>query len=250
MSAVLNLNAGKPENYFVLDIETGNAPAEAVQAAVEKWKAPGNIKDIDKIAARKLEAAAKIGDKAALLDASPILCIALKSETSAIVLNGMDGTVPEIPGVNVWPCLNERGMLIALRAWLDDKAGPETQIIGHNIRAFDLPKIRNAFVRHKLRLPQILAPQIQDGDRTANVIDTASLFKAFSMEHRDYFCTGLDTVATTLGIERPKTVVSGADVPKMHEAGQVAEILTYCAIDTICTERAYLLMTGQAGDLQ
>jgi len=77
----------------VLDLETGDAPAEAVAARSRILEGTGNVKDEAKIAARRQEAAAKISERAALLDASPILCVALQADQSRrIVLNAW--TIP------------------------------------------------------------------------------------------------------------------------------------------------------------
>jgi hypothetical protein len=242
---VLALTA--PAAWLCLDLETGDAPEEAVSTALEGWKPPSNLKDPEKIEARRLEAMGRIREKAALLDASPILCVAVKTETAALIFDGMT-TTASVPGWEEMPCGSERALLLALRSWLDRSTTPETVIIGHNVRNFDLPKLRQAFIRHGLRLPEILKPRLRDEER-AEVIDTASLIKAFSMEHRDDFCPSLEAVAATLGIPRPKGVISGADVPRLHRAGEYAAILTYCAVDCACTARAYQLMTSSAPDL-
>jgi hypothetical protein len=235
-------------SFIVLDLETGDAPAEAVAAALDGWKAPANIKDPEKIEARRQEAAAKFAERAALLDASPVLCVALQSDHSRVVLNGMDASAPPIESWPVIPCGDERGLLLALRAWLDAGTSPATTVVGHNLRAFDLPKLRHAFVRHGLKLPAILRPKLRD-EEAAETVDTASLFKAFSMEHRDDFCPSLETVAASFGIPRPKTYMSGADCPRLFREGQIATVLTYCAVDVATTTRAYQLMAASAPDL-
>ncbi len=233
--------------FAVLDLETGDAPAQAIAAAMEAWKAPGNWKP-DTVAAKRREAAEKIIEKAALLDASPILCVAIQTDRTRLILNGMDASAPEIDGWPVMPCGDERGLLLALRTWLDANTTAETTVVGHNIRAFDLPKLRHAYVRHSLRLPEILKPRLRDENK-AETVDTASLFKAFSMEHRDDFCPSLDTVAASFGIPRPKQHMSGAECPRLFQEGQIATVLTYCAVDVATTTRAYQLMTANAPDL-
>ena len=237
-----------PCSFIVLDLETGDAPPEAVAAALDGWKAPANIKDPEKIEARRQEAAGKIAEKAALLDASPILCVALQADYSRVVLNGMDASAPPLDGWPVVPCGDERGLLLALRAWLDAHTTESTVIVGHNLRAFDLPKLRGAYVRQGLKLPQILRPRLKDEER-AETVDTASLFKAFSMEHRDDFCPALETVAASFGIPRPKTYMTGADCPRLYREGQIQTVLTYCCVDVATTARAYQLMTATAPDL-
>lgn len=241
----LGLALNIPSRWLVLDIETGDANEESILSALGAWKPPSNIKDPDKVEARRLEAMEKIRERAALLDASPILCIAVQTDRTAIVVNGMDKAQHQICGWRYLAAGNERDMLIAIGSWLDLNTDQDTVIVGHNIRNFDLPKLRNAYLRHRLRLPSILVPRIIDGDQVSSVVDTASLFKAFSMEHRDDFCPSLETMAASMGITRPKGVISGADVPRLHREGRYAEICTYCCIDTACTASAYLLMSGQ-----
>lgn len=247
---VLNLVAlPAPARWLVLDLETGNAPEPAIQAAIAAWKPPANIKDGDKIEARREEAAAKIRDKAALLDASPILCVALVTEAATWLVNGMDASAPAVEGWEVIGSGDERGLLLDLRDWLDRHTDTATVIGGHNVRGFDLPKLRAAYLRHRLRLPALLQPRL-GSEPAPEVVDTMSLFKAFSMEHRDDYMISLDTVADGLGIVHPKGVICGADVPRLHQAGEYAAILTYCAIDAATTAVAFQLMTGIGGGLQ
>ena len=134
----------KTAEWIVLDLETGDASPEAVARKMQDWQPPSNVKDPEKIAARRKEAAEKAIEKAALLDESPILCIGMQTDGARFLLNGMDGSAPEIDGWPVMPCTDERGLLVALRAVLDQIGTPETAIVGHNVRAFDLPKLRHA----------------------------------------------------------------------------------------------------------
>ena len=90
-----------PAQYVVIDLETGDAPPDAIAAAIAAWKAPSNWKP-ETVEAKRVEAAEKIIEKSALLDASPILCLALKTDRMSVILNGMDASSPEIPG---WWCL-------------------------------------------------------------------------------------------------------------------------------------------------
>lgn len=234
--------------FVVIDLETGDAPADAIAAVIARWKPPSNWKP-ETIETKRKEFAESVIKKAALLDASPILCVALQTDRARLILNGMAESAPTIDGWPVVPCVNEKGLLITLRAWLDASTTPETLIVGHNIRNFDLPKLRHAYVRHGLRLPAILKPRIRD-EATAETVDTATLFKAFSMEHRDDFCASLDTIAASFGIPRPKQHMSGADCPRLFQEGQIATVLTYCAVDVATTTRAYQLMTSTAPDIE
>lgn len=236
-----------PASFVVLDLETGDAPQEAIDAAVAAWKAPSNWKPGTAETKRK-EAAEKIAEKAALLDASPILCVAIQTDREKAIFNGMNDEAPEIDGWKVIGCGSESGMLRALRAWMDAGTTPETVIVGHNARAFDMPKLRNAYVRHSMRLPELLKPRLRDEEK-AELVDTSTLFKAFSMEHRDDFCPSLEVVAASFGIPRPKQHMNGADCPRLFKDGRFVEVLTYCAVDVATTARAYQIMTSTAPSL-
>lgn len=238
----------QPVTWMCIDLETGDAPESAVQAAIDAWKAPSTWKP-ETVESKRKEAAKGIREKAALLDASPILCVAMQTDNSRTVWNGMDEeSYRAIDGWHCIGCGDEKRMLTGFREWLDRHTTPVTTIVGHNIKEFDLPKLRHAYIRHGMKLPEILRPRLRDEER-AEVVDTAHLFKAFSMEHRDDFCPSLDIVATGLGIPRPKEVISGADVPVLHRSGEYMAILTYCCIDATCTARAWQLMTSTAPNL-
>ena len=148
---------------------------------------------------------------------------------------------------------NEREMLIAFRSWANNNINVETVITGHNLTAFDLPKISNAFIRHRLKLPLFLLPSLRDGTKN-EIVDTMKLAKTYTMEHRDDFAISLDTLAGILNIERPQQAMSGAEVPAAevpaaHERGEFAPILIYCCIDTETTAQAAQLMLGIANNL-
>lgn len=231
-----------PPVWLVLDCETGDAPAEATAAALEAWKPPKNWKPAT-AEAKKGEIAEKINGKAALLDASPILCIALKTDRVAVILNGMSTEGFEVPGWLVLPCCDEKGLLLALRTILDQTVAADTVIVGHNVYGFDAGKLRNAFLRHRLRLPVALA------DFDQPMFDTMRQVRHYSMELADERFVSLDTVARVLGIPQPKQVINGQDCPRLHKEGQYAAICTYCCIDVETTTRAYLLMSGQSTEL-
>ena len=235
-------------NYLVIDIETCDAPIEEIEKQLDNWEPPANYKDPDKIESKRREAMDKIMERGALLDASPIICIAVKTDKRQIVFSAMGESEP-ILGWELYLHSNEADMLTDFRSLLNRITDISTTVVGHNVRGFDLPKLRNAYIRHRLQLPTLLsvAQRVED---SSQVVDTAQLFKAFSMQHRNDFCPSLSDMADSLGLVQPKTIISGADVPVMHRDGNFQEILTYCAIDTTVTEQAYLLMTGQSVELK
>lgn len=237
------ITTGQTARFLALDIETGNAPIESVEAAIENLTAPKNIKDPEKIAAKMAEMAQKRAERAALLDDSPILCIACRTDTRGFLFDGMNAPPFEVANWELITSENEREMLIAFRTWADGAITPETTVAGHNLISFDLPKIRNAYIRHRLHLPMFLLPALRN-DPTVEIVDTMKLGKAYTMQHRDNLFISLDTLADILKIERPKQAMSGADVPAAYERGEFAPILIYCAIDTETTAQAAQLMLG------
>lgn len=232
----------EPAHYIVVDCETGFAPQSAIDEAMEGWKPPKNWKE-STVESKRKEIAEQAVEKSSLLDAAPILCLALKTDRIAILLNGMSAENFEVPGWLVMPCGDERGLLMALRTLLDSIIAPETVIVGHNIYSFDAGKIRNGFLRHRLRLPVALAEPDQP------MFDTMRQIRHFSAECADERYVKLDAVARVLGIPQPKQVINGQDCPKLHKEGQYAAICTYCCIDVETTARAYLLMSGQSSEL-
>ena len=235
-----------PAKFVALDIETGNAPEDAVENAIDHWKAPKNWKP-ETVENKRAEMAEKKRDKAALLDASPILCIACRTDNNSTIFHSMGETDLKI-NWTVSDHENEQEMLIKFRTWADSIITTDTVIAGHNLTAFDLPKIRNAFIRHRLKLPMFLLPQLR-GEVGNDIIDTMKLAKAYTMEHRDTLMISLDTLADILNIERPKQAMSGAEVPAAHERGEFAPILIYCCIDKETTAQAAQLMLGIANNL-
>lgn len=228
--------------WIVLDIETSDAPDTAVEAAIAAWKAPSNWKP-ETVEKNRAEAAEKIRAKAALLDASPIACVAMQSDLASVVFSSMGaGSDIQIPGWAVAQFADEATMLTALRLWLDGCSDESTILAGHNVRGFDLPKLRNGYVRHRLVLPRCLRPRL-DGPGQ-NVVDTMRLFTSFSMEHRDAPFISLDVVCLSLGIGRPKDVIDGSMVPQLVREGRAAEVCTYCAVDVAATAEAFRLMTS------
>lgn len=239
----------QPSDYVVIDIETGNPGADVIDAAAKKWRPPANIKDPEKIAARRNEAREKIADRGALLDGAPVLCVAVKTPSMGIVFDAMSPEAPEIG--SGWLCFSagdEKSMLLSLREYLDKISNETTIFVGHSIRGFDAPKLRQRYLTYNLALPQILRPAVGDRIRP-EMVDTMALGKSFSIEYRDGFGPSLNNLCAAIGVELPKQVITGADVPKMAERGEYEPIITYCAVDCSATERCFLLMTSTAADL-
>jgi hypothetical protein len=222
---------------LALDIETACADEASIQAAIEQWRPPGNLKDEKKIAARRAEAGVKIREDAALLDSSPIVSIAAKTETQAIVFNGMDLEPYPIEGWTVLPCGDEKMMLWAFSQWMQIVCNENTILVGHSLLRFDLPRLRGRTVWYRLPLPISLDPG-------QPIYDTMKAFRFFSAELYDQIYISLDTVCARLGLPRKASLLNGADIPRLYSEGRFAEICTYNCLDCALVEAAYLLMSG------
>ncbi len=241
-------------SYCVLDIETGHASQDVIDAAVGRWKPAPNVTKPETIEAQRKKAAVKIAEKSALLDGSPIICVVAAMPYRATLFNGADGKDYQIPGAGfaeMMACADsginlERNMLIALRHWAAAVLSAETILVGHNLIGFDLPRLRAAYLRHRLLMPQFLNPIRAEGPQP--VFDTMREFpRYFTADRHGEKFISLAEVADRLGIPQAKEIVSGADVPDLHAAGKIKEILTYCLVDVLATRAIYLLLSGQDG---
>lgn len=234
-------------NWICLDIETANAPEGAIIEAMAAWRPPGNCTKADTIEQKRQEAEARYREKAALLDASPVICLAMQLSDGPSILFHSFRKQYSVPGWLECASPDERTMLLVIREYLNAQGG-DPSAVGHNIRGFDLPKLRQAFIRHRLRLPKLFRIRADD-EPPLKTADTMHMIRFFSMELRDEKFISLDQVAMVLGIEQPKKLVSGSMVPSLYRDERYQEILTYCAIDAATTARAFALMTNQAPDL-
>lgn len=233
-----------------LDIETGHADAKTIEEEVSRWTPPPNVKDPFKVEERRKEAADKIKEKSALLDAAPIACISARTDKVGVVFNGMDKKSYTVNHSKVISAGSEKKMLIDFRDWLDLIADEKTILIGFNIFGFDLPRIRAAFMRHRLKLPQVLTPRVLDDDKQP-IIDVMRMFlKGFTADKAGDYCMSLQEVERRLGLPEYKDKISGAEVPDLIVKGEIKKVLTYCAVDTMSTLRAYMLMSSTASDMQ
>ena len=282
----LQMHALNKAAYVVADIETANPAEEILNQMIDsaelpeipdreklitqrqnEWQAPSTWKDEQKIEAKRQTDFEKIAEavdaeidaiidkrssieantrnKAALSDFAPIICIGVKTDQITLVFNGMDMEAYAIDGIDqVVSCGTERDILGAFRAWLDASTTEVTMLANHNLFGFDLPKLRNAYVRHRLYLPKILQPFTDQP-----MHDTMRMIGSYSRGHNGQKFVSLDKTCIALGVERPKQVISGAEVPGLFEFGSYEEIITYSAIDAIATAQCFELMTGIANDL-
>lgn len=231
----------QPTPWVVLDIETADAPEEAIEAALQAWSAPSNWKE-ETVVRKREEAAERIREKSALLDAAPI-CITGCGVPGGIVLFTSFGYAT-VQGATVIPGADEWAMLVNLRSWLDAVASPDTEMAGHRVRPWDFPKLRQGYIRHKLRLPAILSqPDMR-------LFDIERQIQRYSAELQGETFIKLDEVCRVLGLPQAKQHMDGSMVPLLYREGRFQEIATYSAIDIATETRAYTLLAGVASDLE
>ncbi len=232
-----------------LDIETAHAGKDVIENEIARWKPRANTKDPDKIEEQRKAHADKVTQKDALLDASPVACISVRTEKVGMVFNGMDKKAYSVNHSQVVSGGSEKKMLADFRDWLDNVTDDKTILIGFNIYNFDLPRLRAGFMRHRLKLPRILAPRVLDDDKQP-IIDVMRMFlKGFTADCAGDFSISLKEVEHRLGLPEYKDKISGAEVPNMIERGEIKKVLTYCAVDTMSTLQAYMLMTSTSPEM-
>lgn len=237
--------------HLCFDIETGHASDEAIDLSANFYKAPSNMKDPEKIKAREIEALDKMREKSALLDLAPIYVVGAMTESAAVLFHHIKSkkkveSLKNIPA-EVYTFKSERDMLGAFREWADPRFTPNQVIVGHNIKGFDLPKIRGGFVRNRLVLPTVFSAAAKDGG--VQVYDTMKEFLyGFTTElYGDKYVTQEEMVAR-LGIPGHKHRLSGAEIPDMIKQGKAEEVLAYNYLDYAEAYAAMLAMTGNYKD--
>ena len=228
-----------PPQHLTLDIETtAGDPAEA-EASLRRTFAPNANWKPATIGERYLEALEKKRERLALLDTAPIISVALRTEADCRLLHWMPIDDQQIAGVPLERLADQRSMLLRLREYLL-VCGPETVLVGHNLRHFDLPRLRLAMIRHGLCLPPCLA------DPEQPTYDTMSMWRYFSLEEKQM--TSLEECLEAAGLTSHKAAMSGADVPEVYRQGDYQTVAAYAIADVLAQDALYLWMTGQAAD--
>lgn len=233
--------------HFCFDIETGNASVEDIATKAQETKLPAKAKTEEEIKNAKIDAYQKAVDKSALLDRAPIMCLAAATDAGNVVWS----CIPDPCPVKTMPNMNaeirnfktEKEMLIDLREWLAERTSPMTEIIGFNSRGFDLPKMRNAYIRHKLQMPAIFVPGTNPH---YDVMKEYIWYFTTEFSREQY--VKLKYVQSRLGLPQYKEFISGADAPRLAAEGKSKLVIPYCYMDTMTTYLAYKFMTGQIED--
>ena len=114
--------------------------------------------------------------------------------------------------------------------------GKPKQFCGHNIKEFDIPYICRRALIGNVRLPNVLAELQTKKPWEIPLLDTLQLWKFGDYKHY----TSLDLLAGVLGIETPKSDISGADVARVfYEEDDIQRIKTYCEKDVLTTVQVF-----------
>lgn len=257
--------AARPTKNFVFDIETGNPPNEAVEVMQDLVTAQSNIKDPEKIAENITKQRDEIKKKAALLDAAPVACMAWVTDRERVLFHhtghpwGKYKVPKKLKGledVELRCSKDERGMLIDLREWLEPRAIVErdadgkgflSTLGGHNVRGFDVPHLRFAYLRLGLIAPAVLWPEAVKAG--VEVFDTMNsfLYDYSSWFRGDKFIT-LEVVSALMGLPGYKSRMKGEDVPRFVAEGKFEEVAIYNVLDSLQTYRIFLGQTNQGED--
>ncbi len=229
--------------WLALDLETAEGrPEDAERWARMIWSPSPKWKP-ETIGQKYLEAVTKKGERLALLDTSPVICVGLRTETELRCIHSMRAEAPRMmSGALVEGHADERAMLIALRSYLEAINAADRTLVGHNVRNFDLRRLRMAYLRAGIRPPMCLVA------RDVDTFDTMLEWgRRFSLDDNAF--VALADILEVLGMENHKAAMTGEQTPDLFRAGAFDTIIAYCVLDVLAESDVFLRMTGQAGGL-
>lgn len=249
--------------WICLDIETVAGRPESAEDWARRFWCPDERWKPETIGRRYLEALEKKREKLALLDAAGIAVIALRDSSNTRPVAVMHGCGFHGPEHREWGLVagynDEREMLMQFREFLNGHTDEGTLLVGHNVRGFDLPRLRFAYLRNGLQLPGLLAcPDVR-------VYDTMLQFaRHFSVEREEFI--SLATVLEKMGMPNHKEVMDGSLIGEMlakamakigpessfngeAERNALEAVLRYAALDVLCESELFLRLTGRSVQL-
>ena len=208
---------------LIFDIET--APLEDAEQYLEPAEAPAHYKNPETIERYLREKEAEQLARCALdLDLCRIVTIAVQAEDSQ---QTQVGTV-------------EHGSEAALLEWFWERA-LDRHLVGFNILGFDLPVL----LRRSLYLG-VSAPQVVlDKYRHPGITDLALMLShngQHKMRSLGFYCKRFGVTV--------EDAVSGADIPRLVQAGLWAEVIAHCRADvgkTVALGQAMRLIRPSVG---
>lgn len=232
-------------DWVCLDLETiAGTPTDAERWMRLHWS-PNKTWKPATIGQRFLDMLESKEQKLALMDEAPIICVSIQTSTRELrCLHWLYQHEPrQVHGGLVESFPDQAAMLTGLRALLDSFVGPETVVVGHNIRRFDLPKLRSAYLRAGLRLPAVLAAQ------SVALFDSMVEYgRRFSLTERPF--VALADILEAFNMDSHKSTCSGEQVGDLHAAGDFDSIVAYALLDVIAEAEVFRRMTGQSAELR
>ncbi len=227
---------------IILDIETGNPTPEALQKERLTIKPDGRSKTEAAIAASK-EKKLKEGG---LLNLAPIACIGTICDGVHYNFNAFPLTMPMYASLlqeRIIPLSfpDERTMLAAFCAMMEEQATLMSVLVTHNGKSFDAPKIRTRSAFYNLQGTWFLSPENRDQH-----FDTQQRF-GWSFAHRgeEQKYVSLERVCASLNVDFTKEGIGGPDVPDAVDRGEYVEVIIYNQRDCVATQQAYHKMRRQ-----
>jgi len=221
---------------ITLDIETRHATESELALEAHFLKPSGNCKTEAARGKSLKDKQDGLAEKSALTDACQIGCVGLFCDSQRLV-SFTSFPVYDSLEYSVISGATEKVMLLNLGMFLEGATDAATQLVTFNGRGFDIPKLRLAFARNGVRLPDILRP-------FSSPIHTDVMLlygKYYSIKGAPY--VSLNEVAAQLGIDTTP-IMSGADVPDAIENGQGEAVILYNLLDCILTDLAYCRLLG------
>lgn len=228
--------------WLAVDIETaGGRPEDAEAWMRQQWE-PSKAWKPETIGNRYLEMLGKKVERLALLDASQIIVVTVRTPLETVAVHCMKASaIEQVEGAFVQGYATEAEMLVALRGFMMARADDSTVICGHNIVSFDLPRLRGAFLRNGIQLPSQLArPDLP-------LFDSMREFtRRFSADTEQGAMISLNDLLERIGMASHKKLIDGADVPKLYQDGQHDVLIRYALLDVVTESEVFLRMTGRS----
>lgn len=231
--------------WLTIDIETRAGNPDAIEEWWRNfWKPDTNWKP-ETIGKRYLEGLDRKRQMGALLDSATIAVVAVAGTSKIAIEHCVGGAattaLPGKPADTDYGCVtgwaSEREMLQEVDGLIRNCATEDTLLVGHNIKGFDLPRLRMAYVRNGLPMP----PWLSHLQPCYDIMK--EYCRGFSVERQELI--SFDDVMRGLGMESHKGIISGADIGRLIEAGDVETITRYASLDVQKESEAFLLMTGR-----
>lgn len=220
-------------NQLFLDIETLPTAREDVRDYIAAGIThPGNISKPETIEKWHLESKPK----------------AIEDAIARTSFDGAFGRVccigwalnDDAPGV-IADANDERFVLASFKSHLEIDVGREdftTQVIGHNVSAFDLRFLVQRYIVHGIRPPLLIARAAAARPwETDKVYDT--MIQWAGVGNR----ISLDKLCLALGIPSPKSELDGSKVAEYVAAGRIEEVADYCKGDVEAVRQVHRRMT-------